>query len=74
MSTPINDGGYFTNASLRDVAALHILSVITAHRLVLQDQNPNREANLRGDALGAYQIADALIEAKAVPWNPPAKA
>lgn len=70
MSTPINDGGLYSSASFRDVAALQVLAVITAHRLILQDQQPNREANLRGDALAAYQVADALIQAKAVPWNP----
>lgn len=67
---PINDGGPAT--SIRDIAAIHMMEVIVARRLIRQEQNPKMMVNLRGEALAAYQLADALVQAKQVPFEPPA--
>lgn len=64
---PLNDGGPAT--SIRDVAAITMLAQIVAHRLATQQAG--QFVNLRGEALAAYQLADALVDAKLHPFEPP---
>lgn len=69
MNAPINNGGPLSDATLRDFAAIEYHKVIIAHRLATQVVG--QAVNLRGEALAALQLADAFLEARANPFQPP---